>query len=59
VFSDAVNGIPGKVIFEQEYSQNVPLNAPSAVALMEGWNHALAEILTEVSSDFDRKTERR
>jgi ABC-type uncharacterized transport system auxiliary subunit len=58
VFFDAVNGIPGKVIFEQEYSQNVPLTAPTAAALMEGWNHALAEILTEVSSDFARKTVR-
>ena len=56
VFFDTVNGIPGKVIFEQEYSQNVPLNAPTAAALMEGWNHAFAEILTEVSSDFDRET---
>ena len=59
VFFDAMNGIPGKVIFEQEYSQNVPLNAPSAAALMEGWNHALAEILTEVSASFARKTQRR
>ena len=58
VFFDAVNGIPGKVVFEQGYSQNVPLNAPTAAALMEGWNHALAKILTEVSADFVRKTER-
>jgi cholesterol transport system auxiliary component len=58
VFFDAVNGIPGKVILDQEYSQNVPLNARTAAALMEGWSHALAEILTEVSSDFARKTER-
>ena len=59
VFFDAVNGIPGKVIFEQEYSQNVPLKAPTAAALMAGWNHGLAEILSEVSSDFDRKIGRR
>jgi ABC-type uncharacterized transport system auxiliary subunit len=58
VFFDAANGVPGKVILEQEYSRNVPLNAPTAAALMEGWNQALAEILTEVSSDFARKTER-
>jgi cholesterol transport system auxiliary component len=58
VFFDAVNGIPGKVILEQEYSQNVPLNAPTAAALMEGWNRALTEILAEVSSDFAGKTAR-
>jgi cholesterol transport system auxiliary component len=58
VFFDAVNGIPEKVILEQEYSQDVSLNAPTAAALMEGWNHALAKILIEVSSDFARKTER-
>ena len=59
VFFDAVNGIPGKVLFEQEYSQKVPLKAPTAEALMAGWNHALAEILSEVSSDFVGKTGRR
>lgn len=57
VFFDAVNGIPGKAILEKEYSRSVPLNAPTAAALMAGWNHALAEILAEASSDFARKTE--
>jgi cholesterol transport system auxiliary component len=55
VFFAAANGIPGQVIFEQEYSQSVPLNAPTAVALMEGWNQALAVILTKLSSDLARK----
>jgi cholesterol transport system auxiliary component len=55
VFLDALNGVPGKVILEQEYSRSIPLNAPTAAALMEGWNQALAEILAEVSSDFAQK----
>jgi cholesterol transport system auxiliary component len=55
VFFDAANGIPGKAMLEQEYSRNIPLNAPTAAALMEGWNQALSEILAEVSSDFARK----
>jgi ABC-type uncharacterized transport system auxiliary subunit len=55
VFLDASNGVPGKVILEQKYSRSIPLNAPTAVALMEGWNQALAEILAEVSSDFAQK----
>lgn len=58
VFYDALNGVPGKVILEQEYSGSIPLGAPTSAALMKGWNQALAEILTEVSSDFARKSER-
>jgi ABC-type transport auxiliary lipoprotein component len=57
-FFDAPNGLPGKVILEQEYSRSIPLRAPAATALMEGWNQALGEILTEVSSDFTRITKR-
>ena len=52
VFFNAPNGVPGKVILQQEYSRRIPLRAPTAAALMEGWNQALAEILAEVSSDF-------
>jgi cholesterol transport system auxiliary component len=52
VFFDAPNGVPGKLIFQKKYSRRIPLNAPTANALMEGWNQALAEILAEVSSDF-------
>jgi hypothetical protein len=54
VFFEAPNGVPGKVIIEQESSRSIPLSAPTAAALMEGWNQALDEILTEVSSDFAR-----
>jgi hypothetical protein len=58
VFFDAPNGIPGKAMLEKKYSRNIPLNAPTADALMGGWNQALAEILAEVSSDFAQKMER-
>jgi cholesterol transport system auxiliary component len=58
VFLDAPNGVPGKAILDQEYSRSIPLKAPAASALMEGWNQALAEILAEVSSDLARKMER-
>ena len=54
VFFDAPNGIPGKVILQQAYSRRIPLDAPTAAALMDGWNRALADILAEVSSDFRR-----
>ena len=54
VFFDAPNGVPGKVVLQQAYSRSVPLVAPTAAALMAGWNRALVEILTEVSSDFRR-----
>src|SRR5271154_5248015 len=52
VFFNAPNGVPGKVILQQEYSRRIPLSAPTAAALMEGWNQALPEIVAEVSSDF-------
>jgi len=54
VFFDAPKGVPGKVILQQEYSRSMPLDAPTAAALMDGWNRALAEILAEVSTDFRR-----
>lgn len=54
VFFDAPNGIPGRVIFQKDYSRRIPLDAPTAPALMDGWNQALAEILAEVSTDFRR-----
>ena len=52
VFLDAPNGVPEKVIFEREYSRAILLRSATAVVLMEGWNHALAQVLTEVISDF-------
>jgi cholesterol transport system auxiliary component len=52
VFFNAPNGVPGKVILQKEYSRRIPLSAPTAAALMEGWNQALVEIVAEVSSDF-------
>jgi len=54
VFFDAPNGVPGRVIFQEDYSRRMPLDAPTAAALMDGWNRALAEILAEVSTDFRR-----
>ncbi len=32
VFFDAPNGIPGKVLLQQEYSRGIPLKAPTAAA---------------------------
>jgi cholesterol transport system auxiliary component len=52
VFFDATNGVPGKVIFQQEYSRSIPLSTPTAAMLMAGWDRALSEILAQVSSDF-------
>jgi uncharacterized lipoprotein YmbA len=52
VFFDATDGVPGKAIFQQEYSQSIPLSTPTAAMLMAGWERALNEILAQVSSDF-------
>jgi len=56
VFFDATNGVPGKTIFQQEYSRSIPLGTPTAATLMDGWGRALSEILAQVSSDFRHLT---
>jgi uncharacterized lipoprotein YmbA len=52
IFYDATNGVPGKTIFQQEYSRSIPLSTPTAATLMDGWERALNEILAQVSADF-------
>jgi ABC-type uncharacterized transport system auxiliary subunit len=37
---------------EKEYTRRVPLPQKTATALVAGWDQALANILTEVASDF-------
>ena len=54
VFFDAPNGIPGKVILQREYSRDIPLDARTAAALIEGWNQALAQVLDSAMLDFGR-----
>jgi uncharacterized lipoprotein YmbA len=51
-FSAATNGIATQPLFQKEYSRSIPLAAPTAAALMQGWNQALNEILPEVLSDY-------
>jgi ABC-type uncharacterized transport system auxiliary subunit len=54
LFFDATNGFPGKVLLDREYAQSIPLNSATPAALMQGWNQALTQILTQVTSDFQR-----
>jgi len=56
VFFDASKGVPGEVIWQQEYRRDIPLKARSAEALIEGWNEALAQILNSAMLDFGRAT---
>jgi cholesterol transport system auxiliary component len=51
-FMDATNGLPGKVILQQNYSRRTPMSLTTPAALMEGWNQALVGILAEATSDF-------
>ena len=51
-FFEAPNGVPAGVILQREYTRQIPLVAPSAAALMKGWDQALAEILIEISADL-------
>jgi len=52
IFFDATNGIAAKPLIQKEYSQSIPLDKPTAAALVKGWNKALGEILTDASSDY-------
>lgn len=52
IFMNATNGLPGKVIFQQNYSRRIPMKATTPAALMEGWNQALNEIFDDVASDL-------
>jgi len=54
VFFEAHNGGPTKPVLQQEYSRSIPVSAPSAAALMEGWNQAFGGIFAEVASDLPR-----
>jgi ABC-type uncharacterized transport system auxiliary subunit len=54
IFFDASNGVPTKPILQQEYSRSIPVDAPSAAALMKGWNQAFGGIFAEVASDLRR-----
>ncbi len=51
-FFEATNGVPRKPILQQEYSRSLPITAPSAAALMAGWNQAFGGIFAEVASDL-------
>jgi hypothetical protein len=49
---DAPNAIPGRVLLEREYARSIALKSATPDALMEGWNQALTQVLTQVISDI-------
>ena len=55
VLLDSPAGIPGKLVFEGEYSRRVLLKGKNANALMIGWNEALTQILAQLGSDLRRQ----
>jgi len=54
LFFDVTNGFAGKILLEREYSRSIALKSDTPAALMEGWNQALTQVLTQVASDFQR-----
>jgi cholesterol transport system auxiliary component len=58
IFLEATNGLPGKVILQQNYSRRIPMKSTSPDALMAAWDQALAEIFADVASDFRRNIDR-
>jgi cholesterol transport system auxiliary component len=55
ILMDAKNGLPGKVILQQNYSRRIPMKSTAPAALMAGWNEALVEIFADIASDFRRQ----
>jgi hypothetical protein len=52
LFFDAPKALPGRVLLEREYTRSIPLNSATPAALMDGWNQALTQVLTQVISDL-------
>jgi uncharacterized lipoprotein YmbA len=52
LFVDAPKALPGKVLLQREYARSIPLKSATPTALMDGWNQALTQVLTQVMSDF-------
>lgn len=46
--------IDSKIIFNKSYEQNIEINSKSAKSLIEGWNNALARILSNLESDLKK-----
>jgi ABC-type uncharacterized transport system auxiliary subunit len=55
IFCQETNGIASGMIFQKEYSQDIPLKKPTAAALMAGWNRALDEIIGKVLTDYRQR----
>jgi ABC-type uncharacterized transport system auxiliary subunit len=49
---DATNGGAGKVLLQKNYSRHAPLKQNTAIAVVAGYDQALAEIMAEVSADL-------
>ena len=59
LFFNASNSLPNKLILDQEFSRRIDLQQRTAAALVAGWNEALAQIMTEVTSHLNRRQEPR
>jgi len=46
--------IDSKIIFNRAYSEKIEINSKSAKSLVEGWNNALAMILSNLESDLKK-----
>jgi hypothetical protein len=51
-FFDASDTKRRPLLWQKNYSRRVPLQRPTAAAVMGGWDGALDEIMTEVSNDL-------
>ena len=55
ILTEAKNGLPGKVILQENYSRRIPMKSTAPAALMAAWNEALVEIFADIASDLRRQ----
>jgi len=51
-FYQTTNGIASGVIFQREYSREIPLRKPTAASLVAGWNQEVEEIIGDALADY-------
>jgi len=52
IFFDAKRDASGKVLWQKDYEERVPLQQRTAAALMAGWNEALGRIMEQLKADL-------
>jgi hypothetical protein len=55
VFFDAPGQVPGRMLFQREYSRRIAVKGRTAAGVMAAWDQALKEIMSEMVADLKDK----